>query len=222
MAEIKIEKKKPIWPWVILAILLALILYFIFAGGTDDDDGYDDDATTEQVSESDDYDNRNENEDGYANEDSNLANSDESEYGRNMSFAAAVSAYTDYIDNDKMGIDHEYSHGALSYLINAVDAKANDLDVDISVDLEKARQQADNITTDPYEVNHADIIKESGLTIVNALETIQEGKFPNLKNSVSKVAEDVEAIDKDVHALDQKGSVNMFFKSAEKVLMEMN
>ena len=31
MAEIKIEKKKPVWPWVILAlIVLGAIAYFVF------------------------------------------------------------------------------------------------------------------------------------------------------------------------------------------------
>ncbi|WP_165830106.1 hypothetical protein [Flavobacterium hydrophilum] len=30
MAEIKIEKKKPLWPWVIVVLLLAAIIYFVF------------------------------------------------------------------------------------------------------------------------------------------------------------------------------------------------
>ncbi|MEO8535653.1 MAG: hypothetical protein ABI441_17990 [Flavobacterium sp.] len=30
MAEIKIEKKKPIWPWVIVVLLISAIIYFIF------------------------------------------------------------------------------------------------------------------------------------------------------------------------------------------------
>lgn len=31
MAEIKIDKKKPVWPWVILAlIILGAIAYFVF------------------------------------------------------------------------------------------------------------------------------------------------------------------------------------------------
>lgn len=31
MAEIKIEKKKPVWPWVIVAlIVLGVIAYFVF------------------------------------------------------------------------------------------------------------------------------------------------------------------------------------------------
>ncbi|TDW52779.1 hypothetical protein EV144_1011472 [Flavobacterium sp. 270] len=30
MAEIKIEKKKPIWPWVLAVLLIAALIYFIF------------------------------------------------------------------------------------------------------------------------------------------------------------------------------------------------
>jgi hypothetical protein len=30
MAEIKIEKKKPIWPWIAVVLIIAGLLYFIF------------------------------------------------------------------------------------------------------------------------------------------------------------------------------------------------
>jgi hypothetical protein len=30
MAEIKIEKKKPIWPWVVVVLLISALLYFLF------------------------------------------------------------------------------------------------------------------------------------------------------------------------------------------------
>lgn len=30
MAEIKIEKKKPIWPWIIVVLIIAALLYFLF------------------------------------------------------------------------------------------------------------------------------------------------------------------------------------------------
>ncbi|MEO6177122.1 MAG: hypothetical protein ABIP27_18355 [Flavobacterium circumlabens] len=31
MAEIKIEKKKPIWPWIIVVLIIAALVYFLFA-----------------------------------------------------------------------------------------------------------------------------------------------------------------------------------------------
>jgi hypothetical protein len=30
MAEIKIEKKKPIWPWIIALLLIGAIVYYVF------------------------------------------------------------------------------------------------------------------------------------------------------------------------------------------------
>ncbi|MEO8237812.1 MAG: hypothetical protein ABI793_03750 [Flavobacterium sp.] len=30
MAEIKIEKKKPIWPWIVAVVLISALIYFIF------------------------------------------------------------------------------------------------------------------------------------------------------------------------------------------------
>lgn len=50
MAEIKIEKKKPIWPWILALLIIAAIVVFYFMGDTD----YDDDMTTDDVEEIDD------------------------------------------------------------------------------------------------------------------------------------------------------------------------
>ncbi|MFC4389919.1 MULTISPECIES: hypothetical protein [Flavobacterium] len=30
MAEIKIEKKKPLWPWVVALLLIGAIIYYMF------------------------------------------------------------------------------------------------------------------------------------------------------------------------------------------------
>jgi ssRNA-specific RNase YbeY (16S rRNA maturation enzyme) len=30
MAEIKIEKKKPIWPWIVAVLLISALIYFVF------------------------------------------------------------------------------------------------------------------------------------------------------------------------------------------------
>ncbi|MCC9064810.1 hypothetical protein [Flavobacterium piscisymbiosum] len=30
MAEIKIEKKKPIWPWIALLLIIGALIYYIF------------------------------------------------------------------------------------------------------------------------------------------------------------------------------------------------
>lgn len=30
MAEIKVEKKTPVWPWILAAIIIGVLLYFLF------------------------------------------------------------------------------------------------------------------------------------------------------------------------------------------------
>lgn len=31
MAEIKIEKKKPIWPWIVALLIIGALIYYIYA-----------------------------------------------------------------------------------------------------------------------------------------------------------------------------------------------
>lgn len=168
MAEIKIREKKPIWPWILIgALILAAILYFaVFA----DDDGVDDmdDVNTEQVMDED------------ADEmNANNPNNDSDQYANSSgSSDQAIAKYSDYIgDSSRMGIDHEYSHGALTHLIDAVQAKANDMGVDIISDMQQAKQSADAVTADPYELHHADNIKKSGMIIVMRFQPYRNKSF---------------------------------------------
>ena len=190
MAEIKIEKKKPVWPWILLALIVLGLIWYIFM--RDDDNRIEDEpVVTEQVAEEyDDY--------------------------------SAIALYSDYIaDTDKMGVDHEYSNEALNYLIDAVEEKADMLDVDVKADINEARKNASEITEDPDKLNHANLIKSSGEIIVRALTTLQTAKFPTLTDDVAKVNTAVNEIDASDKTLDQKDKVNNFFKSAESLLLKM-
>ena len=35
MAEIKIEKKKPVWPWIVVGLIIAALLYFLLLSNTE-------------------------------------------------------------------------------------------------------------------------------------------------------------------------------------------
>jgi hypothetical protein len=202
MAEIKIEKKKPIWPWILLVLLaLGLVWFFLMRDSDDNAAIEDEENTTEQVVIVEDQTGM-----------ENLA----------MNAADAIAKYSAYIgDMGKMGIDHEYSNGALNYLIDAVEAKANLLEVDVKADIEEARKNASEIKEEPYNLNHADLIKDSGEIITRALFTLQKAKFPNLSQDVANVDAAVSAIKKGELTLNQKDDVNNFFKSAESLLLKM-
>lgn len=194
MAEIKIEQKKPIWPWILLGlIVLGLVWYFFMRNN--DTRIEDEPVVTEQVVE---------------------------EYN-DVDDYSAIALYSAYIaDIDKMGLDHEYSNEALNYLIDAVEEKADMLNVDVKADLNEARKNASEITEDPNKLNHADLIKNSGKIIARALTTLQAAKFPTLIDDVAKVNTAVNKIDTSVKTLDQKDKVNNFFKSAESLLLKMH
>ncbi|HKJ48176.1 MAG TPA: ATP-dependent metallopeptidase FtsH/Yme1/Tma family protein [Christiangramia sp.] len=45
MADIRIEKKKPVWPWLILIIILAVLAFLYFYGSMETDETDDMEST---------------------------------------------------------------------------------------------------------------------------------------------------------------------------------
>lgn len=193
MAEIKIEKKKSIWPWILLILIVLGLLWYFFM--REDNNRIDDEPiVTEQIAE---------------------------EYNDADRYTATATYSSFIADTDKMGVDHEYSKEALHHLINATEEKAYMFNVDVNADLDEARKKASETTEDPEKLNHADLIKSSGKEIVRALTTLKEASFPTLTAELDKVSNAVDEIDVTVPTLDQKDKVNNFFKSAESLLLKM-
>ena len=211
MAEIGIEKKKPIWPWIILVLVILAILYFLVFADNDDDNM--DENNTEQVEEPTTGDDQARGTTGaWDTNDTSSGN-----YGQ------AVSGYISHVgDKSRMGIDHEYTNNALLQLINAVQAKARENNVNIDADIQQIRQNAEEITQNPQATDHADKIKEAGTNLANALEKIQKEKFPNLSQDVQEVKNAAQEIDSSTLTLEQKEDVNSFFDEAADVLQKMS
>lgn len=210
MAEIKIEKKKPVWPWILLGlIILGIILYFLFANNDDDMDDMDD-MNTEQVQDT-------------TYRDDQMRAADTTTTGWNEGGTDNVSRYITHVgDRSRMGVDHEYTNTALIHLINAVESKAQEHNIDIQADMQAIRQDAEEITQDPMATDHADKIKNAGTKIANVLERIQKEKFPNLESDVEDVRSAAQEIETNVLTLDQKEKVNSFFNEAADALRNMS
>lgn len=201
MAEIEIVKKKPIWPWVLLGIIILAILYFLFFrdGDVVSDDGTDD--TIEMTTEN---------------------TVDNEALMLSETAASKIADYTTYVDKDPdMGIDHDYANTSLNKLIDAVEALANTLDVDIKADLETARSNAASITTDPYALDHADKIKNAGGIITRALKTVQTEKFPDMDQRSSDLQNALDAMAPETQTLEQKATMKTFFQQAGELLTQM-
>lgn len=210
MAEIGIEKKKPIWPWIILVLVILAILYFLFAWGDDDVDDMDD-TNTEQVEDTTAWDNEMRDTTGT--------------WDRNDTITGnqGVSAYLSHVgDKSRMGIDHEYTNNALIRLMSAVESKAMEENVNIDAEMQEIRQQANEITQDPMATDHANIIKDTGSKIVDALEKVQQENHPDLSQEIEDVRNSLQEIDPSVQTLEQKDDVNSFFDEAADVLRKMS
>ena len=38
MAEIRIEKKKPVWPWILVGLIILAVIFFVVFASKDDDE----------------------------------------------------------------------------------------------------------------------------------------------------------------------------------------
>ncbi|PKP32220.1 MAG: hypothetical protein CVT99_05615 [Bacteroidetes bacterium HGW-Bacteroidetes-16] len=200
MAEIKIEQKKQIWPWLLVGLVIAaLLVYFLVFR----DPG----KITEAVAEADDITNTNE---------PDLIGVNENN--------ATIAAYVNFIDNnkEKMGLDHEYTNEALLKLIEATNAMADEVGYEVRADLDKAKEYAKMITEDPFETTHADNIRKADDIITNVLQNIQKAKYPGLANEVETLRSASESIKPGVLALEQKDAVKNYFAKASDLLKKMN
>ena len=202
MAEIDIEKKKPIWPWIILVLVILALLYFLVFDN--DEEVVEDENNIEEFGED------------PALEENAQTTTWEDETGEVAGYLAHVG------DESRMGIDHEYTNAALLELIDAVKAKAEEMNFDISADMQEVKQHAQKIEEDPMAVTHANTIKEAGKQLADILENMQEEEFPALSNEVQEVKTAASNIDGSVQTLDQKDQINKFFNEAGDVLKKMS
>ena len=201
MAEIKIEKKKPIWPWILALLVIALIVYFLFFKDTTV-------ITNENTTTNDTIVDRTEmQDDGYIND--NLSD---------------VAAFTMFVkkDDGNMTLDHEYSHDALTKLIDATEETSEKVNFDSKMDLDNARNHANEITKNPEATDHSDHIKKATDLVSTVLMKMQQAKFPDLKSEADKVKMASDAINVKELALHQKDKIKGFLNDSADLLDKMN
>ncbi len=192
MTEIKIEKKKPVWPWLLLgAVILALLLYFFVFNKEDEMD---------EVAEA----------------PASLIDIRENN--------STVAAYVNFINSDtnKMSLDHSFTNEALLKLTDATNAMADEVGYSVKADLDKAKELANRITTDPFETSHADNLRKSADIISGSLQNLQKAKYPSLTNEAAEVQSATEGIKPETLILEQKDAVKTFFAKTAKLLERMN
>lgn len=167
----------------------------------------------------------NDNDDGLAeNEQETAGLVDGTNVRDNDSPDPAVASYVQYVKNDpdKMGLDHNYANEALTRLMEATQAKADQIGYDAATDLNQVKEYADKIATDPFETTHANSIRKATDLLTTTLQKMQQAQYPQLSDEVNELRQASAAIDPDVLTLDQKQAVKSYFDKASDVLQEMN
>ena len=219
MAQIRIEEKESnnILPWIFGLLLLGLLAWAGFAFLDDEDnDGVvlDTEETAAPLAE-------------MATEitgEPDGTYTDGIDDVDNSAYLPVFNRFMDYTVNmeGEMGLDHEFSHNALTYLADATEAVADAYDVEITDNTERAKQLADEITVNPYATDHADKIRMAAINITETLERINKWGFSGAANDeLVTLRKEAQAINGDHLTLNQKEDVRSFFKAARNVLAKM-
>ncbi len=203
MAEIGIEKKKPVWPWVLLALLIIGVIAVFF--WPDDDDGSED--NTEEM---------------YQDEELGSDEMDDKERSamENADDGGALAIFANHIDNEqgRMGLDHEYTHRAFTLLSDAIHQVADERDYDIQADLDNLDTWADQLKVDPQSLKHADLIKKGFERAIAILDGMQKAEFPDQSNELEPLRKHSNEMRAGVPTLEQKSTVKGFFDAAANLL----
>jgi len=208
MAEIKIEKKRLVWPWILLGLcLMGVLVYFL--AFQDYNEKMNEVPKTSELNSA---------------EETELNHTESTDLISVKENNSTVAAYVNFIEtgDNKMGLHHVFTNEAILKLIKAVNAMAGETGYDILVDMDRVKGLAMNITKDPYVDTHADSIKKATEILTNSLQNIQKAKYPELANEVEELRNASEAIKPEVLTLNQRIEVKAFFSKAAALLKKMN
>lgn len=215
MTEIKIEKKKPIWPWIILIlVVLGVIAYFIYANPDNEylNDDFDDDITNEQVMESDDI-----------QLDKKMSSSNTyvpgTSYDQYTAFEGSIR------DSTRIAIDSSYTKKAYYNLSKAVAKKAEETSVEDSqalTDLKDFSMLITKVSSPLSSAASAKNFKTASDKVAEVLEAIQIKSYPELQSQISDLKKVASDMDGYIQMNQQQDNITQFLQKSRGILREMN
>ena len=212
MAEIKIEKKKPIWPWIllILIILAAIYAFWYYNDGNFNSDELLINDTITQADDSYRYDNE-------IQESRPLYTGT---YGTVREEALAdYFGYVDKLDNNSA--DQNYYRSAFFKLITATKRQSEIENVDVNNNISAAMESAEKLTNDSKTTVKANNVKSAANEVSKALKAIQQKEFDNLSDDSKSLETAVAGIDGTKTLNEQATNIDAFFDKAARILQKM-
>lgn len=216
MAEIKIEKKKPIWPWILIILVILAAIYFFWYYNDNtynmDENLIDNDSIT-QLDES-------------YNQENEVIEPDvlyTGIYGtvRNEQATADYLKFVDIDKNINQETGNEYYRSAFFKLITATKRESEIKNVDITEDIAAAMKNAEMLTNDPAISQKTDKIKATAANVSKALRKIQQESFTGLLSETNDVETASNNIDASGTIEEDRNDINSFFDKAAILLQKM-
>lgn len=200
MAEIDIEKKKnkPVWPWILAALVLIGIIWAVAELDTSPE--------AEEVAVA---------EEPYVEEP--IVREPQANQLGEADFVAYVN---DVEVKEQMGLSHEVTSTALNKLAEQLrDLTQND--EMFAEEINSIEQYAQAITTDPESLQHADKVSAAFTNAANVIGNIQENRFPDAESAVNDLQEKARELEENQQLLNQKEAVSAYFEQAAEAVEEM-
>ncbi len=214
MAEIKIEKKKPIWPWILLALLIVGIVAYVIANKNDDDFGDDvDDHVNNSVEDSTKF---------------KIDNNDGAVYNTNNDYKDHNNAMAELMiamkDSTRFGMDSTYTNNALYNLAKVTLEKAKEHNVENSKSLTDLQQYVSSMDTasSMEKVDNNKQFKSVSDHIVAVIEIIQKKDMPTKQGEVAKLKQTTSNLNATADMSKQQSNIQLFFRQAHDLLHDMN
>lgn len=205
MAELHIERKeRSAWPWVLGALLLALLLWFLFARDGGERVAADVPDATTSVSA------------GAVVGDSMGAADLPAEVRELVRFTESRAA-------DGAGPAHDYTAAGLRHLAAALGAVGGSTagNVDVQARVTEIREHADAMQRDPASTEHALQTREAFLVASSLMQQVQQGRSDASAAAVREVHDAATAIEARTRLLDQTERVERFFDRSANAVREL-
>ena len=216
MAEIKIEKKKPIWPWVLIILIILAAIYFFWyyndRNYNSDENLINNDSITQL-----------DNSKIYDNEVMDTSTVYTGKYGT-VRNEQALTDYLKFVDIDKNinnETGNEYYRSAFFKLITAIKRESEIKNIDINDDIAAAMQNAELLTNDPAIAQNSDKIKATAENVSKALRKIQQQSFSGLLAETDNVDSAAKNINSSGKIEEERNNINSFFDKAAILLQKM-
>lgn len=198
MAEIRIERRPPVWPWIVGILGLVLVAWLVIGTLGTDRDPVGDPVVAERPVEP-------------------AGEPGDRVVGTAGGTLEAVEEYAAFAEQAEVepGEDHEYTAEGIRQLTAALAAHVNQNANDSRTRerLDRFRQMADRLQRDPGSEQHAGMTRDVFTSAVDVFESARVDA-----GDVSQLRATAEAVSPDRPLLDQIERVRQFFRQSAKIL----